>query len=86
MLQGAPRPARSCVWRRAYRRIVAAKSKRRLVSVRRLRVGPVEGQADAGEQPERSPRSVEGARLDEGLDDAAVDAATVDAGAKSTGW
>src|SRR5205085_541429 len=50
-----------------------------LVGVRRLRVGPVEGEADAREQHRAlGMERVEGARLDQRLDDAAVDAAAVD--------
>ena len=54
-----------------------------LVGVRGLRLGPVEGDADARQQRRAAGvDAVEGAGLDQRLDDAAVDPAAIDAGAE----
>src|SRR5207253_2144743 len=54
-----------------------------LIGVRRLRLGPVEREARAGEQRRaRRIDAVERAGLDQRLDDAAVDAAAIDARAE----
>ncbi len=54
-----------------------------LIGVGGLRLGPVERQAGAGEKRgARAVDAVERTRLDQRLDDAAVDAAAIDAGAE----
>src|SRR5206468_474942 len=54
-----------------------------LVGVRRLRVGPVEGEADAGQRARAiGMQFVEGAGLDQRLDDALVDALAIHARAE----
>ena len=54
-----------------------------LIGVRRLRIGPVEGEADAGKQAgARSVQGIEGTGFDQRLDDATVDAAAIDASAE----
>ena len=84
MLHGAAAHQRRLLGAGAVRVVVGAEVEQAaLVGVRRLRVGPVEGEADAGQQLDAlGMQRVEGAGLDQRLDDALVDAAAVDAGAE----
>ena len=84
MLHGVAADERRLLRAGAVRVVVRAEVEQAaLVGVRRLRVGPVEGEADAGQQRRAlGMQRIERAGLDQRLDHAPVDAAAVDPGAE----